>query len=134
MFITFSIYGEGFDAYNFLLDAKELPKDVKLWDDGTFDEELGTEGGFTLEFIRSREVIALPFSLGKFLLSNLALLNSEKYFKKGIYKSISVMIEHEDLKRLSRKEMPVIYIVNPPLLKFFAELDICLYVTKLGAE
>lgn len=134
MLVTFSIFGEGFDAYRFLLEAKELPRDVKLWDDSTFDEELGREGGFTLDFMKSKDFISLPFSLGRFFLSNAELLKSERYFNKNVHKSLSVILEQQDVKRFSTKSHPVIYIMNPALLKFMGDLGICFYVSKLGEE
>ena len=86
MLVTFSIYGEGFDAYSFLIEAKELPRDVRLWDDTTFDEALGPEGGFTLDFMKSRDFVSLPFSLGRFLIANADLLKSEHYLEREYLK------------------------------------------------
>lgn len=134
MLVTFSIFGDGFDAYNFLLEAKFLPPDVKLWDDSTFDEVLDTEGGFTLDFLKSKDIISLPFSLGRFLIANYDLLKSERYFNKKVHKSLSIILEQQDVKSFSKREHLVIYIMNPSLIKFIADLDICFYVTKLGVE
>ncbi len=134
MLVTFSIYGEGFDAYQFLLEAKELPFDVKLWDETTFDEELGKEGGFTLDFKKSQNLISIPFSFGRFLIANRELLMSEKFFSKETHKDLSIIIEHTDVKRFAEHPGIVAYIFTPEVMNLLAELNISFYVTKLMKE
>jgi hypothetical protein len=134
MLVTFSIYGECFDAYEFLLEAKELPPDVKLWDETTFDEELGNEGGFTLDFKKSQDLISIPFSFGRFLIANKELLKSEKFFSKETHKDLSIIIEHSDVKRFTEHPGIVAYILTPEVMNLLSELNISFYVTKLMEE
>jgi hypothetical protein len=132
MLVTFSIYGYGFDAYEFLLEAKELPPDVKLWDETTFDEELGDEGGFT--FDKSKNFISIPFSFGRFLFANKELLTSDKFFSNKMHKDLSIIIEHDDVKRFVDYPGMVAYIFKPGFMQFLSDLNISLYVTKLLKE
>lgn len=134
MLVTFSIYGEGFDAYEFLLEAKELPPDVKLWDETTFDEDLGKEGGFTLDFAKSKSLVSIPFSFGRFLIANKELLKSDKFFSLKTHKDLSIIIEHSDVKRFSEHPGLVAYIFSPAVMSLLAELNISFYVTKLMEE
>lgn len=122
------MYGPGFDAYDFLIKAKNIPSDYSLWE---YHEIMKSEGpGFTFHLHKSSNLASIPFSFGKFVLSNIELLNDNKVVGNGIVKELSVVIQPINLKELNRKNQIVLYILNPKLLRLLADLKICLYFTK----
>lgn len=128
MDINFCMYGPEFDAYEFLIKAKNIPSDYSLWE---YNEIMKNEDqGFTFHLHKNSNLASIPFSFGKFVLSNIDLLTDNKVVGNGIIKELSVVIQPINLKELNKKNQIVLYILNPKLLRLLADLKICLYITK----
>jgi hypothetical protein len=91
---------------------------------------LKDENGFTLYFEKGGDLqSAIPFSLGKFLLSNKYLLMNEIYVGKNTEKEISVVIEKSELEFYSQHFHLSFFSLKPSFSNLLAELAIELNIT-----
>jgi hypothetical protein len=120
------MYGGNLDVYNFLLQAKHLPEYYDLWD---ITEVMKEEGpGFTLHFNCKKGSFAIPFSLGKFLVANKALLNDESFIGKDTFKELSIKLELNNIHNLLNNN--TVMILQPSIMKILADLHIQLYISN----
>lgn len=127
MTVSLSIYGTAFKAYEFLLEAKELPGNIMLWDP---EECVERDHGFTLVFEDSKRISSLPFALGRFLLSNKELLRTNEFYCADTVKDLTFHFTHKELQEKAEEEITTVYIFNPGLMKLFSELKIHFYISR----
>lgn len=126
MNVIFCIYGNGFDNYEFLLQVDHFPEQYSIWED---DEIMQNEGtGVTFTFSNYNEFQIIPFSLLRFLLVNKVLLQAEKY-AKGVEKEIGIVL-NEEFVRIFNENAVFYYQLAPKLMKFLAELNIKICISK----
>lgn len=111
MKIKFAISGAHFDGEDFLLKAQNIPEVFDLWD---LKEELG-EVGVTLEFYKV--INTIPYSFGKFLISNKLLLMDETITAKEL------MLEFQN-NIVNNDNLSGLYFVKSKFIKLLGSLDI----------
>lgn len=129
MTVTFSIYGPDFDAYDFLLTAKQLPEKIEYWEKQDSHEE---DNGFYLVFVEDNNVGSLPLSFGRFLVANKELLIRKEMYPPETFKDLSIVVKQEELAAKNELNLAFFYILKPGLMRLLGEAGIRVFVMREG--
>lgn len=129
MTVTLSIYGPDFNAYAFLLEAKQLPEKIDYWEDEDLQE---ADNGFFLVFVEDNQVGSLPFSLGRFLVANKALLMQKELYPPETFKDLSIVVTRAELAAKNELNLAFLYILKPRLMQLLGEAGIRVFVMREG--
>lgn len=119
------MYGPEFDPIDFLTKANSIASNYLLWEDDELMKQ-EEENGFTLTFPIRKKIGSIPYSFGKFILSNQSLIKSQV----KVVKELSIVFDDKTLVSYSNEKSALVYILTPKLMRLLSNLEITLYMTK----
>src|SRR5690349_2537961 len=117
MMVNFSMYGPHLNAYEFLLKAQHIPEDFELWEDVEVMKD--ERPGFTLFFCKKDNADTMPFSFGRFIISNKELLQDKLFIGDETVKELSIAYKTENIiEHVQGKS--VTFIMKPSFMKLLS--------------